>query len=74
MEGVVAMVRMYADIDQRVWEDFRDYAVESGQSIPALLSEVVREFLVRRRVRPVVMSELEASMRQHRRLGESLAQ
>ena len=70
----MALVRMNADVDQRVWEDFRNYAFESGQTIPTLLSEVLREFLARRRVRTVVMSELEASMRQHRRLGESLAQ
>lgn len=70
----MALVKVNADIDQRVWKDFRNHAFESGQSIPTLLSEALREFLARRRVRPIVMSELEASIRQHRRLGESLSQ
>ena len=70
----MALVRMDADIDQRVWEDFTRYALESDQCTSTLLTAALREFLARRRVRPVVMSELEASMRQNRRLGESLAQ
>ncbi|MCK5448732.1 MAG: hypothetical protein KAJ43_11350 [Gemmatimonadetes bacterium] len=68
------LVRVKADIDQKVWEDFRSYALESGLSTSDLLTVALREFLARRRARPVVMSELEASMRQNRRLGESLAQ
>jgi hypothetical protein len=70
----MALVRMEADIDQRVWEDFREFALESDQCTSTLLTAALREFLARRSVRPVVMSELEASIRQNRRLGESLAQ
>jgi predicted transcriptional regulator len=61
-------------VEQEVWEDFRELARESHQSISGLLTEALREYLTRRRVRPAVMSELEASMRRHQRLGELLAE
>jgi predicted transcriptional regulator len=61
-------------VEQEVWEDFRELARESNQSISGLLTEALREYLSRRRVRPAVMSELDASMRRHQRLGELLAE
>jgi len=70
----VATVKMSSLVEQEVWEDFRELARESHQSISGLLTEALREYLARRRVRPAVMSELEASMRRHQRLGELLAE
>jgi len=70
----VATVKMSSLVEQVVWEDFKELARESHQSISGLLTEALREYLARRRVRPVVMSELEASMRRHQRLGELLAE
>ena len=70
----MATVKMSSLVDQEVWEDFRELARESHQSISGLLTEALREYLTRRRVRPAVMSELEASMRRHQRLGELLAE
>lgn len=70
----MATVKMSSLVEQVVWEDFKELARESHQSISGLLTEALREYLARRRVRPVVMSELEASMRRHQRLGELLAE
>lgn len=70
----MATVKMSSVVDEAVWEDFRELARESHQSISGLLTEALREYVARRRVRPVVMSELEASIRQNRRLGELLAE
>ena len=70
----MATVKMSSLVEQEVWEDFRELARESHQSISGLLTEALREYLTRRRVRPAVMSELEASMRRHQRLGELLAE
>lgn len=67
-------VKMSSVVDQQVWEDFKELAHESHQSISGLLTEALQEYLARKRVRPVVMSELEASMRENRRLGELLAE
>ncbi|MCK5448594.1 MAG: hypothetical protein KAJ43_10645 [Gemmatimonadetes bacterium] len=70
----MATVKMSSLVEQEVWEDFRDLARESNQSISGLLTDALREYLARRRVRPAVMSELDASMRRHQRLGELLAE
>ena len=70
----MATVKMSSLVEQEVWDDFRQLARESHQSISGLLTDALREYVARRRVRPAVMSELEASMRQHQRLGELLAE
>jgi len=70
----LATVKMSSVVDQEVWEEFKGLARESHQSISGLLTDALREFLARKRVRPHVMSELEASIRDNRRLGELLAE
>ena len=70
----MATVKISSVVDQEVWEEFKGLARESHQSISGLLTDALREYLVRKRVRPVVLSELEASIRENRRLGELLAE
>jgi predicted transcriptional regulator len=70
----LATVKMSSVVEQEVWEEFKDLARESHQSISGLLTDALRDYLARKRVRPVVMSELEASMRENQRLGELLAE
>ena len=70
----MASVKMSSVVDEDVWEEFKALARESHQSISGLLTDALREYLARKRVRPRVMSELEASMRENRRLGELLAE
>jgi len=70
----MAGVKMSSVVNEEGWEDFRELARESHQSISGLLTDALREYVARRRVRPVVLSELEASMRRNRRLGELLAE
>ena len=67
-------VKMSSVVDEEVWEEFKALARESHQSISGLLTDALREYLARKRVRPRVMSELEASIRENRRLGELLAE
>lgn len=70
----MASVKMSSVVDEEVWEEFKALARESHQSISGLLTDALRDYLARKRVRPRVMSELEASMRENRRLGELLAE
>lgn len=70
----MATVKMSSVVEEEVWEEFKSLARESHQSISGLLTEALREYVTRRRVRPHVMSELEASIRENRRLGELLAE
>ncbi len=67
-------MKMSSVVEEEVWEEFKALARESHQSISGLLTEALRDYLARKRVRPRVMSELEASMRENRRLGELLAE
>ena len=70
----MATVKMSSVVDEEVWEEFKGLARESHQSISGLLTDALRDYLARKRVRPVVMTELEASLRENRRLGELLAE
>ena len=49
-------------------------ARESHQNISGLLSEAIREYVVRRLVRPVVLKHLDASIAENERLGRLLAE
>ena len=46
---------------------------ESCQSISGLLTEAIRDYVQRRRIRPVVLDHLEASIRDNEELGHLLA-
>ena len=45
-------MKMSSVVEQEVWEEFKDLARESHQSISGLLTEAIREYVARRRVRP----------------------
>ena len=67
-------VKISSKVDERVWAELRELARESHQSISGLLSEAIREYVVRRRVRPVVLKHLEDSIADNERLGRLLAE
>jgi len=52
----------------------RELAQESHRSISGLLGEAIREYVTRRRVRPVVLKHLEDSIADNERLGQLLAE
>ena len=67
-------VKISSKVDENAWNELRELARESHQSISGLLSEAIREYVVRRRVRPVVMKHLEDSIVDNERLGRLLAE
>jgi predicted transcriptional regulator len=67
-------VKISSKVDQRVWRELRALAKESHQSISGLLTEAIREYVQRRRVRPDVLRHLDRSMDENERLGRLLAQ
>lgn len=69
----MATVKISSVVDEKVWEDLRDLAQESHQSISRLLTEAIRDYVRRRRIRPVVLDHLEASIEENRELGKLLA-
>ncbi len=67
-------IKISSKVDESAWNDLREFAKESHQSISGLLSEAISEYLTRRRVRPVVLKHLEDSISDNERLGQLLAE
>ena len=69
----MAAIKISSKVEERVWNDLKEIADESHQSISGLLTEAIRDYVQRRRVRPVVLDHLEASIRDNVELGRLLA-
>jgi hypothetical protein len=69
----MASIKISSKIDEKVWGDLKGLATETHQNVSGLLTEAVREYVERRRVRPVVLKHLEDSMEENERLGKLLA-
>jgi predicted transcriptional regulator len=67
-------IKISSKIDEAAWNELRELARESHQNISDLLSEAIREYVVRRSVRPVVLKHLEESIAENERLGRLLAE
>ncbi|MHC4339326.1 MAG: hypothetical protein ACYSX0_03800 [Planctomycetota bacterium] len=70
----MAAKKISSIVDEAVWNDLKALAAESHQSISGLLTEAIREYLRRRRVRPEVLRHLDASMTANEKLGRLLAE
>jgi predicted transcriptional regulator len=71
--AAMATVKISSKVDEEAWAELRSMAEESHQSVSGLLTEAIREYIQRRRVRPVVLEHLRESIEENRRLGELLA-
>ncbi len=69
----MATIKISSKIEEAVWDELKLVAQASHQNISGLLTEAVRDYLQRRRVRPVVREHLEASIRKNEELGKLLA-
>ena len=67
-------IKISSKVDETTWNELREFAKESHQSISGLLSEAIREYVTRRRVRPVVLKHREDSIADNERLGQLLAE
>jgi predicted transcriptional regulator len=67
-------VKISSKIDEKAWDDLKALASETHQNVSGLLTEAVREYIARRRVRPIVLKHLENSMEENQELGKLLAQ
>lgn len=70
----MAATKISSKVEESVWEDLQDLARTSHQSISGLLTEAIREYVRRRRVRPEVLNHLDASIVENEELGRRLAQ
>jgi len=65
--------KISSKVEASVWNELKSLADESHQSISGLLTEAIREYVQRRRVRPTVMRHLEDSIAENEDLGRRLA-
>ena len=70
----MASVKISSKVEEGTWNDLREHARESHRSVSGILTEAIKEYLARRRVRPSVLLHLEDSVRENRELGPRLAE
>jgi predicted transcriptional regulator len=70
----MASIKISSKIDEAEWRALQALARESHQNISGLLTEAVRDYVRRRRVRPEVLKHLEASIEDNHELGKRLAE
>ncbi|MGD2216051.1 MAG: ribbon-helix-helix protein, CopG family [Gemmatimonadales bacterium] len=70
----MAAVKISSKVDESVWNELKALARESQRSISGILTEAIREYVRRRRVRPDVLRHLEDSIAENEKLGRLLAE
>jgi predicted transcriptional regulator len=70
----MAATKISSKVDESAWEELKELARESNRSISGLLTEAIREYLFRRRVRPEVLHHLDSSVKENEELGRRLAE
>jgi predicted transcriptional regulator len=70
----MAAVKISSKVDESVWNELKALARESHRSISGILTEAIREYVRRRRVRPDVLRHLEDSIAENEKLGRLLAE
>jgi len=70
----MASIKISSKVEQAEWRSLQDLARESHQSISGLLTEAIRDFVRKRRLRPVVLNHLDDSIAENEDLGQRLAE
>jgi predicted transcriptional regulator len=70
----MATIKISSKVDESVWNELKAVARESRRSISGILTEAIREYVRRRRVRPDVLRHLDDSVAANEKLGRLLAE
>ena len=70
----MSSIKISSKVEQQQWRELQELARESHQSISGLLTEAIRDFVRKRRLRPIVLDHLEESMAENEELGKRLAE
>lgn len=60
-------------VDEKAWKELKSLSEETHQSLSGLLSEAVKEYVRRKRVRPTFLKHAEDSIEENEKLGRLLA-
>ena len=66
-------IKISSKVDADTWNELKALARETHQNVSGLLKEAIRDYLTRKRVRPVVLNHLEQSIAENEELGKLLA-
>ena len=69
----MASIKISSKVEQTEWTALQELPRESHQSISGLLTEAMRDYVRKRRLRPAVMDHLEDSIQDNEELGQRLA-
>ena len=69
----MATIKISSKVEQAEWRALQELARESHQTISGLLTEAISDYVRRRRLRPLVLDHLEASITENEELGRRLA-
>ena len=70
---VMPNIKISSKVDETAWEELKQLASESHQNISGVLTDAIRDYVRKRRIRPAVMQHLEDSIRDNEELGRLLA-
>lgn len=71
---ITESIKISSKVDEDTWNELKALARETQQNVSGLLTEAIREYLRRKRVRPEVLEHLERSMSENEELGKLLAE
>lgn len=66
-------IKIISKVDEAAWNELKTMAAETHQSVSGLLTDAIRDYLQRQRVRPDVTKHLEGSIADNEKLGKLLA-
>jgi len=69
----MSMIKISSQVDKQSWDEFRALVRESHQNISGVLTEAIRDYVRKKRVRPEVLDHLDVSIRDNEKLGRLLA-
>ncbi len=72
--ATMAAIKISSKVEEAEWRLLQALAKESHQSISGLLTEAISDFIRKRRLRPIVLSHLEASISDNVEMGRGLVE
>ena len=69
----MSVIKISSKVNQDAWDDLRELARETNRSISGVLTEAIKDYVRRHRIRPDVLRHLEDSIRDNEELGRLLA-
>lgn len=66
-------IKISSKVDEDTWNELKALAKETHQNVSGLLTEAIRDYVRRKRVRPEVVAHLDDSIEENEELGRLLA-